>query len=460
MVVVLLSCSVTLAGCAYLQNYTVLSQQARMSLAVGNYPDALSVFPESSARGKDEILIRMERGVILQAMGRFEDSANEFERAVRKIRDSENRAVISASRTAAQAGTLIVNEQVLPYDGEDFEKVLIHALNAVNYVLGGDLDGARVEILNAYRRQDELAEKHARDLMKAEENLADADWERSFQKTDREGFEALREKAQSVLSIYQNAFAYYVSALVYELNREENDAYIDLKKAIRAAPGCRSIQQDLIRLSRELNFREDAQEWVKQFGEMEIESSPGIDVFVIFTFGLAPFKEAVSFPIPIGKGGFVFASLPVYRFTPTTIHSGKVLGGGTSVETSLLSDTDAIAARNLLDKFPILFAKQIARSYLKAQASRSLSREYGALGALAGTVASAVTEQADLRTWSSLPKEIHVARVFLPGSTRRFLLKAFPSGPQRTVELPEGTRHCIVLSRVTDTDMTVHTRAY
>ncbi len=449
-----------IAGCASLSSYTRVTEQARQAISRGSFEDALSVFPEKAARGKNEILIRLERGVILQAMGSYEMSAAEFERAAREIRAYEDRAVISATRTAEQMGSLVINEQVLSYEGEDFEKILVHALNAVNYLMMGNLEGARVEIRNAYTRQKELYDRHAKELERSRKEAGGADWNRSFQEADREGYNRLKRKADAVQSIYQNAFAYYISALVYELNNEDDEAYIDVKKAIEAAPGSRCIQDDLIRLSRELNFREDTEKWESMYGKAGTNGSDLVDVFVIFGLGLAPAREAVSFPIPLSEGGLVFASLPVYRFIPSAIRYGTLSYDGQSRETSVLSDTDAIAARNLLDKFPILFAKQVARSYFKARATNRLSREYGLIGALTGTLASAITEQADLRTWSAIPKEIQVARVFVPGDTRSVSIAAVPASVRQTVAIPEGTRHLIVLCRATDAGLTIQTRAY
>ncbi|HDP25784.1 MAG TPA: hypothetical protein ENN34_10110 [Deltaproteobacteria bacterium] len=453
-------CTLFLAGCASLESYTRRAYQAQSSLAAGNYADALAVFPESSARGKDEILIRMERAVILQAMGEFRESAEEFIQSSRRIRELEDRAVISAAKSTEQAGTLILSERVSTYEGQDFEKVLIHALNAVNFLLLGDLEGARVEIRNAYRRQDELAKTHARELEQARKELRGVNWQKSLEDTDSQRFDALKRTSQTVQSVYQNAFAYYISALVYELNREQDAAYIDLKKAIAAAPQSRSIQKDLVRLSRALNFRDDSRLWEERFGNIEEPFLEGTDVFVIVAFGVAPVKEALSFPFPLRSGGLAFVSLPVYRFIPTPIQAVRVSYDGRSVETSVLNDTDAIAARNLMDKFPILFAKQVVRSYLKAQATRGLSREYGPLGAFAGTLASAVTEQADLRTWSSLPKEIHVARLIVPHGVGSIELDSAPYGSSQSIEIPQGTKHLIVWSRMTDWGMTIHTQAY
>jgi hypothetical protein len=448
------------SGCSLLSGYTQATQQARLSISQGRFADALTVFPEKAAHGKNEVLIRLERAALLQAMGNFEESSREFRLAAEKIEQYEGRAVVSAGRTVSQAGSLILNEQIRPYEGEDFEKILVHAMNAVNYLMAGDLEGARVEIRNAYQRQNELYEKHAKALEKAERESGGKSWEGSFQRADRSRYEELKAKAGNVHSVYQNAFAYYVSSLVYELGGEADEAYIDLKKGILAAPGSASLQKDLLRLSRELNFPEDEQLWQARYGRPDSAYGTGIDVFVIFQHGVSPVKEPLSFPIPLSEGGFVFASLPVYRFVPSGTRAGVVLWDDQSEETSVVSDTDAIASRNLLNGFPVLFAKQVARSYLKARMTNRLSREYGAIGAITGTLASVATEQADLRTWASLPKEIQVARVFVPEHTRRIAVKSTPGGHAGTVEIPEGTRHLVVLCRDTDAGITLQTKAY
>ncbi len=448
------------AGCSCLGSYTMKTLQARQSVSQGNFSDALSVFPEKSAKGRQEVLISLERGIILQAMGEFGPSSKAFGRAVEKIRRYEDMAVISATKGTSQLGSLLVNEQVMPYEGEAFEKVLVHGFGAVNYLMMGDLEGARVEIRNAYTRQKQLYEKHYTELEKAKQNPAGADWNRAFLSSDPQGYDRLRSAAASVQSIYQNAFAYYISSLVYELNGEPDEAYIDLKKAIDAAPDSRSIQGDLIRLSRELNFIEDLEKWEERYGRRENTLADSVDVFVVFAYGLAPYKEAVSFPIPLPKGGVVFASMPVYRFTPSPIHKAVLRYGGIHHETSSVSNIDAIAARNLLDEFPILFAKQVARTYLKARLTSELSDQYGAVGAITGTLASAITEQADLRTWSCLPKEIQVARIFVPRDISSITLECVQVSMRDEVEIPEGSKHLIVLCRATDAGLSIHKRAY
>lgn len=446
-------------GCTSLQNYTMKAAPARASIMSGDFETALSIFPEQSARGGNEILIRLERGTILQNQGLFEESSLEFEAAARLVGEHEDKAVISASRTAAQAGTLLINEQVMPYEGKDFEKIMLHALNAVNYLMRGDPVGARVEVRRAYQRQEELSARHEKELEEARSKEDSDRWEQSLQQADEKGYDVLKEKSGTVLSVYHNALASYISAFVYELNNEPDDAYIDMKKAYQAYPASRSIQQDLVRLSRKIGFREDAQRWEGAFGAYKPVPKGAVDVFVLFSHGLAPIKEPLSLPIPI-HDGFVFASLPVYRFTPSGTYGALVQAGAGDEETSTVYDVDATAARNLLDEFPLLFVKQIARSYLKARAVSSMAREHGGAGALLGTLFSAVTEQADLRTWSTLPKQIQAARLFVPRPVSEITIQVIPADKPATVTIPEGARHVVVFCRYTDAGLSIHTKSY
>ena len=454
-----LSLLIALSGCSSLQNYTKHSAQARASIAAGNFNGALATFPETAATGKDEVLIRLERGMILQDAGLFEQSSHEFELADKQIRDYQDRAVISASKTASEVGTLILNEQVMSYEGEDFEIILLHALNAMNYLMRGDLEGARVEVRNSYESQGQLSAKHEKEMQKAQEDSHSSDWERSFDKADSQGYAQLKDKASTVASLYQDAFASYISALVYELGGESDDAYIDLKKAYQAYPSCRSIQRDLVRLSGKIGFREDQGQWEKKFGRFKAVPKDAVDVFVVFSYGLAPYKVPLNIPIPISRG-FTFASLPVYRFSPSDISGGLVTAGGLNEETSTVFDVDAVAARNLLDDYPIIFVKQVARSYIKAKATSQLEHNFGDAGAILGIFASAITEQADLRAWLSLPKQIQVARLFVPRSSPDISIRNLPYGSSSTVQIPKGASHIIVYCRATENGLAIYTKSF
>lgn len=452
-------CALLLNGCAIFQDYTRTSAPARLAVSAGDYAGALNVFPPGAARGGNEILIHMERGTLLQAMGNFQDSTGEFEAAAAAIAASERRAVVSVSQGAAGAASLLINEKTLPYAGADFEKIFIHTYNALNYLMLKDLGGARVEIRNAYRRQQELQDRHYRELEQARKETRASEWEELLSRTDPAAYERLTQSAQGVRNIYQNAFAYYISALVYELHKETDEAYIDLKKAYDAAPSCRFIQRDLMRLSKALRFGDDFERWTSLFGPEEPAPSDGIDVFVVFEAGLAPYKEQLTIPIPTASGLFS-AAFPAYRFTPVPALSGRVTCGTSAETTCLVSDTDAIAAKDLLDRFPILFVKQIARTALKAAATHGIDQRRGSGTAFLASIVSLITEQADLRTWSTLPKQVQVARLTAPPGARQVKIAALPGGWHTSLDIPDGAKHVIILARAPGGVLTVQSQAY
>ncbi|MEA2102981.1 MAG: hypothetical protein U9P80_10530 [Thermodesulfobacteriota bacterium] len=440
-----------------MKNYTKDTRESRSMVAEGRYAGALDTFSLPKT-GKGDILVHLERGIILQYMGEYLKSAHEFETASSMITAYENRAVVSAEKTFRQGASLVINEKALQYRGKDFEKILIHAFDALDYLMLGNLEDARVEIRQAYHRQKQLYKKHKKAMEEA--GSGTRGWENAFRDADTAAFERNRIKAARASSVYQNAFAYYISALVYELNNETDEAYIDLKKAIRAAPKCRYIQQDLIRLAKNLGFHEDVSKWQQKYGEYACPTKGSIDIFVVLESGSAPFLEDMSLPVPFGKGGISFVSFPVYVFVPQTTSACTIRCRGITARTGIVCDIDATAARDLMDKLPILFAKQVARVAVKSQITDAMGDQFGGIGLLASTVASAVTEQADLRTWSSLPKQIQVARIHVPENTAYITIESVPGLNHRRIDIPGGTKHLIVLVRTAKTGLYIQTKSY
>jgi uncharacterized protein len=452
-----------LSGCSAFSNYTKNTEKARAGISSGNFQQALAAFPESSAKGSNQILIRMERGTLLQATGNYQNSTKEFELAARLIAEGKNRAVISASKTTSQAASLIVNEKVIPYEGQDFEKVMVHTLDALNYLMMGNIEDARVEIRNSYRTQQDLYNSHYKDIEKAKKDSQGVNYEDSFKSSSSDNYNRMKQTASSVVSVYQNAFAYYISSLVYELSGEEDEAYIDLKKAVLSAPNCNAIQKDLIRMSRDLGYRDDLDKWQNQFGKNAPIPKDSIDIFVVFELGLAPYREQFKLVLPIPTVGLVSVSVPVYAYVPSLVTGGYVTANGRSDGTSIVSDTDAIASRNLLDDYPILLAKQAVRALIKGTATREAGKQFGGWAQLAAGIAFAITEQADLRTWSTLPKQIHMARLFVPKGTSELTVTALPGIPGRfseTIQIPQNARHVVVLARASDSNITVSSKSF
>src|SRR6185503_7847510 len=137
--------------------------------------------------GRDLLLYLLDLGLSLHSAGRYEESNQAFLKAD-KIAEIKDYTSLST-----EGATLLTSENIKDYKGEDFEKVLINTYLAMNYALMGDYENALVEARRV---------NHKLHLMVSE-------GQRKYK---------------------QNAFARYLSAVLYEAEGEWNDAYIDYKK--------------------------------------------------------------------------------------------------------------------------------------------------------------------------------------------------------------------------------------
>jgi hypothetical protein len=429
--------ALALSGCSVLQpnNRELLS--ARAQLGAGNPTQALAELQK-----RDDLCGILDRAMILADMGKPNESNAEFDRALGQIKDFERRATVSATEVAAGAGSLLLNDKVLEYQGEGFEKVLIHAFKARNYLMLGKEEEARVEILNANRRQDEERKRH-QDLIDAAKNDEAGQKAVNFGALSSEidkQFAPSADILRRLDNVYQNPFATYMSAVVYELNNEFDDAFIDLKKAYQMTHHP-VVAADLRRVAAKAHRQDE----LPALGlSAQAGVSAGGNTLVIIGNGVAPERVELKFPIPT-PNGVLFAAVPITRAVPTNLSEVEVLGSNGEVlgRTHMMVDVEAMAVRNLRDHYPAILIRQAIRLAAKGGAAAAAkSQAGGGTAALAvdifSTLFNAVTEQADLRAWYALPRSIHVARVNLPAGTQQLKLRLLDLAgqPFREVDVP------------------------
>ena len=122
------------AGCA-----TPGLDTARHNYYMGRTAQADSVLEKAKPPDKDEVLFLMERGLVRQGAGRYEDSAKDFNKASDRLEELQT---YSVSKGAA---SWVVNDGVQAFRGAPYERTLLHAFAAKNYLALGHWDDAGVE---------------------------------------------------------------------------------------------------------------------------------------------------------------------------------------------------------------------------------------------------------------------------------------------------------------------------
>jgi len=417
------------AGCTVFQSYPERIGYAQGAFLDGDYGEAAHALEIQNPPDRDKLVFLMELGTYLHTKGDYEASNEKFLEAVGIMRAYDDRARIAVRDGASFAGAVIVNDAMRPYRGSDYERVLLHTYLAMNYLLMKKLDDARVEVLQAYAKQKEAREEHERAIRETKKEVSEKQLDGDkITKLVRNAYKEERRILKKAGNLYQNLFTYYLSSLVYELGGEYDDAYIDAHTVYSLNPAFPPARKDLLRLAWKSGRRRDFDRWRRRFGEVKgWRVPPGHGEIVLFyECGEAPVMDQVKLAIPAPtrdkKGQQVWTSvtvaIPKFHRRPNPVREAWLYVDGKQAGRSYaLMDVEATAIRNLWDKAPAIAMRQVIRAAGRYAADRYARTQGGnLLGTLVALLGFAM-EQADRRSWVSLPQSFQVARVTVPAGS-------------------------------------------
>ena len=355
-----------------------------------------------------------DRGQYLLNTGLLKSITGDFEGAVRDLQSAKDilnsLQAISVSENLAAA---TVNETLRSYDGSPSERVLLHVLLSIDYLMLNDLDAARVEVLQAQVVMNELAT------------------------ADR--------------PVGQLASAHYIAGLVYELGGELDDARISYRKALnlmalRDMTPPLSLQRSLQSINWQLGVDEGSHRYREQFFLPVDPADPDMaEIVVIYWDGVVTSKRGTSTSVWAPQlNQIVSLALPYY---PPSNYVEKPLylsiaGGQHRTET--IEDIETLAREDLGDESAAIMAMTLARMVSKYQLVDSVKDQNPGLGMVANFF-TLLTEAADTRSWNMLPSTIQIARFSLPAGEHPL---PYPLGAEsQQAELTE--------SKLTESKLTV-----
>lgn len=360
-----LAFALTLAGCA---SYQTKTSDFRDSIKRGDPAKAAERIKEKAfTDGDDQVVYLLEYGTAQQLAGNYEESNKAFLKAedLTDIKDYH-----SISRLA---GSLLTSAEMVQYKGDDFEKVMINAMLAINFLQQKKFDDALVE---CRKLNDKLYK---------------------FRYEGKKNYD-------------QNPFAFYLSAMIWEHDRNWDNAYIDFKKTYELNPNIPYLKEDLIRAALNARRPEEAEKWRKEFGNLKPADLKELgEIVLIYQQGWGPNKQPnPSFPrIP--------KLYPVYNSTAGGRLEVDKLGGES---TQMISDITDVAIKTLDDQYSSIIAGRVAGMVAKEVVADQIRQRNELLGAVAG-LAMHLSDRADLRQWTSLPSSFQVAKVRLKPGTYR-----------------------------------------
>jgi hypothetical protein len=438
---------VLLTGCGPSVNRYLLIEQ---SLFAGDPQQAAAIVEQTEKEygAKGRLLYEMDRGMVLQLAGRYQQSSAALEQAGEEVERLYTRTI--RSETAA----FLTNDNALPYEGDAYEHVMINVINALNYAAQGQLQEALVEARRIDHRLNVLGDR-----------VKDADQYRN------------------------DGFARYLSGILYEAVGDLNNAFIAYRNAYEAYGSMQgwskmsappSLRSDLLRTAEALNFTTEFAKYRQAFPDVEWQSSSSQEqlaqVVMISYNGRAPRKEDLFLDLPISldalqlvlinrgvfqspyqrnravdsvlyglNGQVVRVALPRLVLQKTQVAFENMTltdssGHSDSVRSELAHNVTALAQKSLSERLPAITVKALARAATKYAMAEGITRGaqqaagrddapwVGLLVALLTHALAVASEEADKRSWQTLPDEIHVARTWVPAG--RYQISIRPSGQE------------------------------
>jgi hypothetical protein len=404
----LLAALLPLGGCA---TYSAGFAAVETQLAARNYEAALQALENQSHATRDRVLYLLNKGMLLR-MKRDYAASNEAFEAAKQLMDQ-----LYGLSLREQTLTFVINDASTSYVGEEYEQVLVHLYKALNYLDLRQLNEARVEALQVDLKLRQFGER-----------IPDNKYT-------------------------EDAFARYLTGLIYEELGEWSDALIAYRKAYEAylkyqknyglrVP--RFLQEDLLRLAQRQGLTDEVERYKRAFGinqwrSMQERAELGELVFIM-NIGLAPIKREMSTALPDPNSGHIVRiSLPYYESRPSAITGARLQAGTAQASTELVEDIGAIANQALNAKMPVITARAVARAAVKAAAAREARKQANKrsnddsaaaamLLAFAVEATTILTERADTRSWLTLPSTVQLARLPLSPGTYTVRVELLGSG--------------------------------
>lgn len=368
-----ISSLIFLAGCATYQNKVT---PARDEIRAGQCAPALQKLDELAEKADgDQLVYLMEYGTALQICKDYDKSNKIFLKAD-KLSDQAD--YHSASRVV---GATLLNEEMIQYKGDTFEKLFINASAALNYLQLGQQDDALVEV----RRINDKFKK-----------LTIEDNNRKFE---------------------LNSFTQYLSGLIWEMDQKYDDACISYKAAYKIDTTYRGVALDMLRGCWLARRTQDFELMVKDVNPSEeelknIKQKSNNEIIFVYMQGWGPQKQARpdhrTFPYLV----------PVSSTTKTL----EVEFNGVKATSSQVYSVEKAAIETLNADFGALMARRAGAVVAKAVVADQIRQKDKLLGDVAWLVMYA-SERADLRQWSMLPQTIQVLRFTPQGKVGAIHLK-------------------------------------
>ena len=394
------------SGCATMQSQDKPVFTAQLATEAGSIEAAIAKLDATAPTDEDkkQILYQLERGELLRLNRQYADSNATLLQADERIKAWEDAAANHPQKLLGTGETSPSAHRSKPYEGQDYEKVMLSTRLALNRMARGDWQTARMDLKRTHEREALISAFRAQETAQTEAEASEKGIKGITQELKDYPVETLHE--DEVLSLkngHQNALSHYLAGFLHEAFNEPGLAAPSYQKAIELKPDSAVLDDGL----RELKMRNLLTHQRKQ---------RKTDVLFLIETGFAPARKPMAFTVPVlTQKGLVRTSISYPVITPSLAPDVFALQiGSISLKPQPVLDFNLMARRALKDEMPGLILREASRTIAKAEGQDQAIEKFGPFGERTPPTIS--KKRADDRMWRMLPERVYmVRRYFSPG---------------------------------------------
>lgn len=359
----------------------------------------------------DDFLWALQSGILAYQIGDIEN-ANEF------LNNAEIFFEGTSGENAFSSGfksfaSILISNGMFEYIGAFYESIFVNHYKALNAIMSGDYQGARVEFNRANDRQRRAKDYFVDYIAKRDESINESNSEYG-EKTQNVNLQKSYSQATSIYGThyqnlrryrafegYVNPYISYVSGIFFLTQRDFSKAEDLLKESYAITNNAEILKDVKILQTRKSRL-------IAEGGEFY--------TWIIIEEGRIPKIEEIRFDLPLfflNAGVLSFnIALPILResypySTSYSVKNAKSKG----VSAFEVADISPLVSNEFEIKLPYIITTSLLSSSYKAYLQYLLSEKLGFLGTLGGALFSYFSTNADVRSARILPLRFYALRV-------------------------------------------------
>ena len=390
--------------------YAQQMKEVRQAQKTGDFTKAQALITNRQKGDNNYALSMLERARLQYLLNDWQKSQHDFSLVYKTLEEERAKAKIQLSKGLKQVGAVFSNDNAIAYEIPAYEQSMMHSYQALNYLNLGDMEGALVEIRRANLVQEQALRDNQNSIDEAELDFNHSALQSAYPSMDL--------MIGDLKNGFQNAYTFYLSGIMYEAAGQANDAYIDYKKALEIYPNNLYLQQDVLRLATKLGMVDDLEHFTKLYGQLkETETKDIGQVVFLIEQGIINAKDDLSVHLPIfyyyDDARYFNFSLPVYRDDTYDFQQAKLTLNHIEYQAQEIVKFQSLASKHLSDMLPGLVARQAVRVIAKEQLRKQISKDGGDIANIIANLYNIASEQADTRSWLTLPNNMQIMRLTL-----------------------------------------------